>query len=32
MKILRWFVVVIVGFIAAVLAGGIVVTIGEMSV
>ena len=32
MKILRWLVVVIVGFIAAVLAGGIVVTIGEMSV
>ena len=32
MKILRWFVAVIVGFIAAVLAGGIVVTIGEMSV
>ena len=32
MKILRWFVAVIVGFIAAVVAGGIVVTIGEMSV
>ena len=32
MKILRWFVAVIVGYIAAALAGGIVVTIGEMSV
>jgi hypothetical protein len=31
-KILRWFVAVIVGFIVAVVAGGIVVTIGEMSV
>ena len=32
MKILRWFVAVIVGFIAAVVAGGIIVTICEMSV
>ena len=32
MKILRWFVAVTVGFIASALAGGIVVTIGEMSV
>jgi len=31
-KILRWFVAVIVGYIAAALAGGIVVTICEMSV
>ena len=32
MNILRWFVAVTVGFIASALAGGIVVTIGEMSV
>ena len=31
MKILRWFVAIIVGFIASVFAGGIVVTVGEMS-
>lgn len=31
MKILRWFVAIIVGFIASAFAGGIVATLGEMS-